>query len=218
VQPADEGDTKTIEETLTTAAENIEKAHPDSKGIQELVADKGYHSNETLVDLTDLDIRTYVSEPNRGRRNWTRKDAAREAVYGIRRRIRGARGQKLLRRRGEHLERSFAHAYETGRLRRVHLRGRSNILKRVLAHIGALNLGLLMRVLVGVGTPRSLQGRLRELAARFSHFVGCYLEANRCFWSQMRNRFWANPSIVPVHFCLIRLPRTLAFTTGCYYA
>ncbi len=215
VQPADEGDTKTIEETLTTAAENIERARPESDGIQDLVADKGYHSNQTLVDLTELDIRTYVSEPDRGRRNWSGNDAAREAVYGNRRRIRGPRGQRLLRRRGERLERPFAHAYETGRLRRVYIRGRSNILKRVLVHVAALNLGLLMRVLAGVGTPRSLQGRLRVLAARFSRSLGCYLDANRRFWSQMRIRFWPGASIVPVHVCLIRLPRITAFTTGC---
>ena len=77
-----------------------------------------------------------------------------------RRRIRASRGRRLLRQRGECLERPFAYGYETGGLRRVYLRGRVNILKRVLIHFAALNLGLLMRVLVGVGTPRSLQGRL----------------------------------------------------------
>ena len=168
VQPADEGDTKTIEETLTTAAENVEKARPESDGIQELVADKGYHSNEVLEALVDLDIRTYISEPDRGRRNWKGKEAARIAVYRNRRRIRGSRGRRLLRQRGERLERPFAHAYETGRLRRVYLRGRSNILKRVLIHTAALNLALLMRLLVGVGTPRSLQGRLRAASACIS--------------------------------------------------
>ncbi len=129
VQPADEGDTTTIEETLTTAAENVEKVKPGTDGIQELVADKGYHSNQTLVDLAELEIRTYVSEPDRGRRKWTGNETARDAVYANRRRVRGARGKRLLRQRGERLERPFAHAYETGRLRRVHLRGRSNILK-----------------------------------------------------------------------------------------
>ena len=88
------------------------------------------------------------------------KHPARDAVYGNRRRIGGTRGRRLLRQRGERLERPFAHAYETGGLRRVYLRGHSNILKRVLIHTAALNLGLLMRRLVGVGTPRSLQGRL----------------------------------------------------------
>ena len=72
---------------------------------------------------------------------------------------RGTRGQRLLRQRGEWLERPFAHLFETGRLRRTHLRGHPNILKRLLVHVGAFNLGLLMRQLTGVGTPRSLQGR-----------------------------------------------------------
>jgi transposase len=160
VQPADKGDTETVKETLTEAAENVEKAKPQTDVVKELVTDKGYHSNALLEDLAILGVRTYISEPARGRRNWKGKHAARNAVYGNRRRIGGTRGRRLLRQRGERLERPFAHAYETGGLRRVYLRGHSNILKRVLIHTAALNLGLLMRRLVGVGTPRSLQGRL----------------------------------------------------------
>jgi len=80
---------------------------------------------------------------------------AQQVVYANRRRICGKRGKELLRRRGELLERSFAHAYETGGMRRVFLRGRQNVLKRVLIHVGALNLSLVMRQLLGKGTPRS---------------------------------------------------------------
>ena len=160
VQPADKGDTETVKETLIEAAENVEKAKPQTEVVKELVTDKGYHSNALLEDLAILGVRTYISEPARGRRNWQGKHPARNAVYGNRRRIGGTRGRRLLRQRGERLERPFAHAYETGGLRRVYLRGHSNILKRVLIHTAALNLGLLMRRLVGVGTPRSLQGRL----------------------------------------------------------
>ena len=159
IQPADKGDTETAKETLIRAAENVETVKPQSDGVQELVADKGYHSNDLLKDLTVLGIRTYIAEPARGLRNWQDDYEARDAVYANRRRIRGKRGKRLLRERGECLERPFAHAYETGGLRRVYLRGRLNILKRVLVHVAALNLGLLMRVLVGVGSPRSLQGR-----------------------------------------------------------
>ena len=135
-----------------------------------MVADKGYHSNELLKDLRELGIRTYIAEPTRGRRKWKENHAARDAVYANRRRIRGRRGQRLLRQRGEYLERPFAHAYETGGLRRVYLRGQYNILKRVLIQVAALNLGLLMRVLLGVGTPRSLQGRLSALFLRLLIF------------------------------------------------
>ena len=132
---------------------------PYGDGLQEVVGDKGYHSNQELIDLEAVGIRSYISEPDRGRRHWTGKAEARAAVYRNRRRIHGARGQRVLRLRGERLERPFAHLYETGGLRRVYLRGHANILKRVLIHAGGLNLGLLMRHLIGVGTPRSLQGR-----------------------------------------------------------
>jgi len=163
VHDADAGDTTTSIETLIEAAEQIEAAVPDGDGLEEVVADKGYHSNQALVDLEAVGVRSYISEPDRGRRNWTDNPAARDAVYRNRRRIRGARGKRLLRQRGERLERPFAHLYETGRMRRAHLRGHNNILKRVLLHAGALNLGLLMRMLCGVGTPRGLQGRLGAL-------------------------------------------------------
>jgi transposase len=164
VQGADQGDTTTIAETVTAAAEELEAVAEVTDGhtvvIDEVVADKGYHSNQVLVDLAALDVRTYIAEPDRGRRNWKNKAAARDAVQANRRRIRGPRGLALLRKRSEFLERPNAHLYETGGLRRLHLRGHANILKRVLVHAGGFNLGLFMRTLVGVGTPRGLQGRL----------------------------------------------------------
>ena len=150
-------------ERLVTAAEQVDAVLPAGPGIAELVCDKGYHSNQTLVTLAALGIRSYVSEPKRGRRNWRGTHVARDAVYDNRRRIRGARGKRLLRRRGDRLERPNAHLYATGRLRRVHLRGHGNIHKRLLLQVCGLNLGLLMRQRLGVGTPRGLQGRASAL-------------------------------------------------------
>ena len=110
-----------------------------------------------MVGFAAIGIRSYVSEPGRGRRHWTGQTAARDAMYANRRRIRGARGTRLPRQRGELLERPNAHLYETGRMRRVHLRGHPNItLKQLLVQVCGVNLGLLMRHLTGVGTPRSL--------------------------------------------------------------
>lgn len=129
IQPADKGDTETVKETLITAAENVEKVKPKSDAVQELVADKGYHSNELLKDLRLLGIRTYISEPARGRRNWQDNDAARDAVYANRRRIRGRRGRRLLRQRGELLE-SFC-----ARVRLWALFSRLGILSRRLAAV-----------------------------------------------------------------------------------
>ena len=159
VQGADQGDTATLVETLVTAAEQVEAVLPEGAGVEEVVADKGYHSNETLVDLAAVGVRSHIAEPDRGRRNWKGREEARDAVYGNRRRIRSERGRRLQRRRGELVERPFAHLYETGGMREVYLRGHPNILKRLLVHVAGLNLGLLLRQVIGVGTPRGLQGR-----------------------------------------------------------
>src|SRR5438874_13639998 len=131
---------------------------------------KGYHSNESLQAFGEAVVRTYISEPDRGQRHWQNKPEARQAVYDNRRRIRGEHGKELLRRRGELVERSFAHAYETGGMRRVHLRGRENILKRVLIHLGGFNLSLVMRQLLGKGTPRGLQGLSADALAILLRF------------------------------------------------
>ena len=165
VQDADDGDTTTMQATLITAAEHLEAVLPAADVLRELVTDKGFHSNDRLVDLAAIGIRTYISEPDRGRRRWRNRSKARDTVYANRRRIRRPRGLRLLRRRGEYLERTFAHTYDTGGMRRTHLRGHDNILKRLLVHVGGFNLGLLMRTLLGVGTPRGLQGRLAALIA-----------------------------------------------------
>ncbi|MDA1094492.1 MAG: transposase, partial [Acidobacteria bacterium] len=90
VQDADAGDTTSLVETLTMAADQLAVVAPT--GLVEVVADKGYHSNQTMAEFADMGIRSYVSEPDRGRRNWTRKAATRDAVYANRRRIRGVRG------------------------------------------------------------------------------------------------------------------------------
>jgi transposase len=91
VQDADAGDTTTSRETLIEAAEQIETVLPDRDGLQEVVGDKGYHSNDSLVDLEAVGVRSYISEPDRGR-NWKEYPEARDAVYRNRRRIRGERG------------------------------------------------------------------------------------------------------------------------------
>jgi len=212
VQDADEGDTTTSRETLIEAAEQIETVLPDGDGLQEVVGDKGYHSTDSLVDLEALGVRTYISEPDRGRRNWKRTPTARDAVSRNRRRIRGARGQRLLRLRGERLERHFAHLHETGGMRRVFLRGHTNIRKRLLIQVGGFNLGLLMRQLIGVGTPRGLQGRLA--AAK------CALTLLGVLWSLLRWHWSTAPVSRSAHVSTatgdvsLAVGRNLALTTG----
>jgi hypothetical protein len=130
-----------------------------AEGPAEVVTDKGYHSRAVVSEMADWGVRTYCSEPNRRRQRWSGQEREQQAVYANRRRIRGERGLRLLRQRGEKLERWNQHLYDRGGMRRVHLRGRENILKRLVVHSGAANLGLLMRKLFGKGTPRSWQGR-----------------------------------------------------------
>src|SRR6266404_616385 len=130
VQAADKGDTQTIGHTLSETMETLAEIGAGPNGplmMEEVVDDKGYHSDQTIADLTDMGLRTYTAEPKRGRRKWKGKEHERKAVYANRRRIRGGRGKGLLRRRGERVERPFAHQYETGAMRRTHLRGHTNI-------------------------------------------------------------------------------------------
>jgi transposase len=175
LQGADEGDTTTIIETAIAAAEQVEAAQADvdePQALEEIIGDKGYHSNQTMIDLDAVGIRSYVAEPARGGRDWSEEPEAQAPVYGNRRRIRGRRGRRLMRRRGEYVERTFAHTYDTGGMRRTHLRGQPNILKRLLIHASGFNLGLLMRHLFGLGTPRGLQGRLAVIMATLLMLVG----------------------------------------------
>ena len=129
--------------------------------VSEAVLDKGYHSKQTLLDLEETQTRGYASEPDRGRQDWDGQADAKAAVYANRRRIKGERGKRLLRSRGEKLERTFAHCYETGGMRRLYLRGRDNIAKRTIIHAAGFNLGLLMRVSYGLRKPRSGSGVVR---------------------------------------------------------
>ena len=166
LQGADQGDTTTILETIVVATENLREVADDARTAEkidpnwmsEAVTDKGYHSNATATDLEEMNIRSYMAEPDHGRRNWKDEPQAQAPVYANRRRIRGNRGKRLMRKRGELIERSFAHAYETGGMRRTHLRHHDNIAKRLLIHVGGFNLGLVMRRLIGIGKPRRLQG------------------------------------------------------------
>ena len=199
VQDASAGDTTTLVDLLVTAAEQVEQVEAvGAPGIAEVVADKGYHSNETMVGFAAIGVRSDVSEPDRGRRHWKGQAAARDAVYANRRRIRGARGKRLLRQRGELLERPNAHLYETGRMRRVHLRGHPNILKRLLVQVCGVNLGLLMRHLTGVGTPRSLQGRASALVeALIGLLSGCWGRVRRVWAPERHDRpdsSWDGPA------------------------
>ena len=134
-------------------AEGKYEVHPG--GVEEVVADKGYHSNDVAVGLTEMGVRTYVAEPDRGTRNWDGKEATKEAVYANRRRIEGERGKRLQRQRGERIERNFAHQFDTGGMDRLYVRDTENVHKKLLIQAAACNVALLMRSLFGAGKPRA---------------------------------------------------------------
>ncbi len=176
------GDTATLTGTIVATTENLRALSDDGRvadkisdeWMGETVLDKGYHSKQTLLDLEEMNVRSYTSEPDRGRQHWNGEFGldARDAVYANRRRVQGERGKRLLRSRGEKLERSFAHCYETGGMRRLYLRGRANIAKRVLIHAAACNVGLLMRVKYGLRKPRSLGAAARALFFDLVEWLG----------------------------------------------
>ena len=186
LQGADRGDTTTVKETFIETAEQLEEVGKEAaadermnaQGLEEVVTDKGYHSGARVVDLQEIGVRSYIPEPKRKRRHWQGKAGEQAAVYANRRRIRGERGKRLLRQRGELLERTFAHVYDTGGMRRTHLRGHRNILKRLLVHVAAFNLSLILRREIGVGTPRGLQDRWNRVLFCF-WFVWRALEGLR---------------------------------------
>ena len=219
------GDTKTIDATLTAADANLDEVRRGASEearerladrVEEVVADKGYHSNDVLTGLEGAQVRSYIPEPKRGRRRWKGKKAERDAVYRNRKRTKRRKSKKPQKLRSEYTERPFAHMLDTGGMRRVWVRGRENVLKRMLLHAAGFNLGLLMRQLFGVGKPRVLQG----LAAALIAVLVALLTLLQRLWGEVSSRGvreveergrerWCAPcpalgALAPV-----------AFTTGC---
>lgn len=197
IHPADQGDTTTMMGTLESAANSLHEVRndeqvvatckangtvdPEKLQVNEVVADKGYHSAQSVTNLEEVDIRGYIAEPDRGRPCWTvegkksmaEAERAQEqefkhqqqaAVYRNRRRIRGERSKALHRKRGEFVERSFEHVLDDGGMRRVWLKGREKISKRYKVHVAGFNLGLVMRKWTGFGTPKGLAETLKAEA------------------------------------------------------
>jgi len=158
VYHGDEADVDTMVDSVMDAQTNLSEAGIDVE-IEEAAADKGYHATDTLELADSLHIRTYIPEPKRrGKRNWQGvPEEKRRAVINNRRRTRGARSKRLQRLRSERVERSFAHVCDTGGARRSWLCGIEKVQKRYLIAAVARNLGLIMRKVFAMGTPRGLQ-------------------------------------------------------------
>ena len=175
--PGASGDTTSIQQTVPAAGEAVAEQMTTAQdvneaGVEEVVADKGYHSGAALEKLVEWGVRSYVSEPERGRRKWRGKPAEQEATYANRRRVRGERGKRLLRQRGEKLERPFAHQFETGAKRRLRVRGLDEVKKKLLLQAAACNLALLLRTKHGAGTPRGLAEAVKRLCKEILALLG----------------------------------------------
>ncbi len=172
IHHGDTSDGDSLQETLIAAQTNLIRAGSEAE-IEDVALDNGYHTNAALVPCQAWGIRTYAAEKHeRYQRRWSDKpDEFKRAFHGNRRRVRGRRGKKLQRLRSEHCERSFAHTCETGAARRSWLRGVVDVGKRYLMHAAGHNLGVVMRKLFGIGTPRSLQGRAAALCAALARLL-----------------------------------------------
>jgi len=174
IHPADQGDTTTLPATLKAAEANLAAvdAAPTPEDPAELVADKGYHCRDGLKDLEDGAWKSRIAERKvKGVNRWHGDAAARRAVYNNRARLRSGVAKQAFQLRGELVERSFALTLDRGGMRRAWLRGRENLHKRYLVHVAGYNLGLIMRLLVGVGTPRELSA---SGAAQFLALTATY--------------------------------------------
>ena len=166
VHPADEGDTTTLPGTLKAAAANLANVDraPNPAKPAELIADKGYHARAIIKSLDGGVWKTRIAEPQRkGFSRWHGDEDARAAVYANRNRLRSEVGKAGMRKRAELVERSFAHNLERGGMRRTWLRGRENVHKRYLIHVAGHNLGILMRLRIGAGTPKEAAAHGKRL-------------------------------------------------------
>ena len=157
LHPADRGDTTTLAATLTSAKANLAALDvaPTADAPAELVTDKGYIARAVVKSLEDCPWKTRIAEPKgKGFARWNGDDAARRAVYNNRNRLLSGVAKQACKRRAEVVERGFAHVLDPGGTRRTWLRRRENVHKRYLLHVATHNLGLLMRQLIGAGTPK----------------------------------------------------------------
>ncbi len=216
VQEADRGDTESLRQTLGEAGCALTELAGESaseplggggdvslRAVERVVADKGYHSRASLRELAEMGVRTVVAEPERGRQGWRGQRAEQQAVYANRRRLRSPSGRAWLRKRGELLERTSAHLYNSGGMRRLHLRGRRNIAKRLLLQAAAFNLSLILRCLLGVGTARGAADRLQ--AALF-YFWWLWIAQTTGAWQ---------PADSPQRACGLNHPSATRLRTRC---
>lgn len=171
VLPGDHRDSEQLSERVIEAVVSVQVAQgtTDPEVVpQTLTADKGYFSLEEIGRLQELTLKTVISDPRRGQRRMDKLGPAqREILNRAQRSTRSKQGRALLRKRGQHIERSFAHVLDAGGLRRSTLRGLENLNKRHQIAAACYNLSQLLRRLYGIGTPKQWAARFWLLIATF---------------------------------------------------
>jgi hypothetical protein len=165
VQPGDQADHKEMATRVLEAQQTINQAcaQPlDTLTVTSVTADKGYYAVDQLQALQTEGIRTVISDPVDNRRVDKLAAPQQRAVRGARRSVKSQSGKALLRRRGMHIERSFAHILDCGGMRRTTLRGWENLNKRFKLAAAFYNLSQLMRKLCGFGTPKQLAAAMER--------------------------------------------------------
>jgi transposase len=216
IYAGDASDGETFVDSLSRSQENVARADSDAFA-EEVVTDKGYHKASVLAEVQGYGIRTYIPERNEPtKRRWRDKPREwRKAFFSNRRRVRRAKGRSLQRLRGERLERSFAHVCVTGAARRTWLRGVENVQKRYVVTLAAKNLGLLMRVLFGIGSPRSLQG-LASLAFAIVYLTQHALQRFHSIRNRLAHNFRGTVYAVTLDRFLIQpVSESMPSSTGC---
>lgn len=211
IHSADQGDTATVIASVEAARENLASTSRKNQSDDDepktpgggaktisLVADKGYHKAELLKDLKNRRFRTYFSVPkSTGTHRWTDKGGhyTARAYRANRDRVESDKGKKLLRSRGELIERSFAHVLETGGHRRTRLRGKDNVRKRYLIQVAALNLGLAMRQLLGQGTPKQHAEARKRFVAILLWLHGIWATLLSVLSTTRPGAWWPRPQL-----------------------
>lgn len=167
VLPGDHRDSEDLSARVIEAVANVQVAQgtTDPARVPEtLTADKGYFSLEEIGALQELTLKTVISDPHREQRRLDKLSSAQRQTLARAQRSAGSKyGKGLLRKRGQHIERSFAHVLDAGGMRRTTLRGLENLNKRHQIAAACYNLSQLLRRLYGVGTPKQWVASLRLL-------------------------------------------------------
>ena len=239
ITPATAGDAESMVDSLDAAERNLKRAKgkPNSNGddddeppaphapaarhVKELTGDKGYHKTSALEELHDRGVRTYIPERlQKGRRNW-RDNGGRpraKVVYRNRARTKRAKGKALQRKRGELIERTFAHLCETGGHRRTRLRQRDNVSKRYLIQAAGFHLSLALRQQLGQGTPRHYQDAVRRACAALVGLLAALWQLAGKLWGPKPSNRDGGLAFACVSWFSALWPAPVpdrAFSTGC---